>query len=75
MMQWKKKNQNSSEGNMQYICGNYMKEMIKSWGMADTKYYVVNVSRLPGTFQSSLTKSHPSLLDKVNLVSVHIILN
>ena len=70
MMQRKKKNQNSSEGNVQYICGNYMKDMIKSWGMANTKYYVVSVSRLPGTFQSSLTKSHPSLSKLTLLVSI-----
>ena len=59
------------------ICNIFVviKEMIKSWGMANTNYYVVSVSRLPGKFQSSLTKSHPSLLDKINLLSIHIILN
>ena len=44
MVQRKKKNQNSSEGNKQYIYGNYMKEMIKSWRMANTNYYVVSIS-------------------------------
>lgn len=56
MVQRKKKNQNSSEGNKQYIYGNYRKEMIKSWIMANTNYYVVSISSLPEKFQSGIKK-------------------
>lgn len=71
----RKRNENFSEGNKQYIFGSYMRGMIKSQRMTKYQINVVSVGSLPWEFQSGITKSHALLFDKLNLVSIPVILN